>query len=55
MNITDQKKVCITCKREFSNRKSWESRGIWLEVKYCSKACNKFKDNITYKNRFKNK
>lgn len=51
-NIKLQTKKCITCSREFNNRKSWESRGLWKEVKYCSDACKKFKDNLNYKSKF---
>lgn len=32
-----QKKLCLVCARPFSWRKKWAD--CWLEVKYCSKAC----------------
>lgn len=34
-----EKKVCPVCKKEFTNRKKWSSRGVWEQVKYCSKRC----------------
>ncbi len=52
-NLKLQTKICLTCKREFQNRKSWEIRGQWEEVRYCSKSCAKFKDNVIYINKFK--
>jgi hypothetical protein len=36
-------KPCLTCGRPFANRKSWESRGQWEEIKYCSDKCRKNK------------
>jgi len=32
-------KICEQCGRPFENRKSWAERGIWEEIKYCSKRC----------------
>jgi hypothetical protein len=32
-------KVCPTCKRAFSNRKRWRSRGMWDQVIYCGESC----------------
>jgi hypothetical protein len=34
-------KNCPVCKRDFMNRKKWESRGLWPFIIYCSKACRK--------------
>ena len=34
-------KVCRQCNRSFSNRKKWESRGIWDKIVYCSDKCRK--------------
>ncbi len=36
-----QTKICPVCNRPFSNRKKWQSRGLWPSVVYCSKACSK--------------
>ncbi len=36
-----ESKICPICHRVFENRKTWESRGIWDQVKYCSKKCRK--------------
>jgi len=36
-----ESKICPICNRPFENRKTWESRGIWDQVKYCSKKCRK--------------
>ncbi|MEC7802686.1 MAG: DUF2256 domain-containing protein [Verrucomicrobiota bacterium] len=38
-NIKNQTKVCPRCGRSFSNRKKWQSRGIWDQVLYCSVKC----------------
>jgi hypothetical protein len=40
---TTESKECIVCKRLFYNNKSYKSRGIWAEVKYCSDRCRKNK------------
>ncbi|MEC8420622.1 MAG: DUF2256 domain-containing protein [Verrucomicrobiota bacterium] len=37
--IKSQIKICRKCGRSFSNRKKWQSRGIWNEVVYCSDKC----------------
>lgn len=42
--IKNQTKVCIGCNREFNNRKRWNSRGLWEEIKYCSDKCRKNKN-----------
>lgn len=34
-------KICTTCGLPFLWRKKWEKE--WLNVKYCSKKCNKKK------------
>ncbi|MBC7581536.1 DUF2256 domain-containing protein [Aeromicrobium sp.] len=34
-------KICPACERPFSNRKKWQSRGLWPSIIYCSKACQK--------------
>ncbi|MCX8009022.1 MAG: DUF2256 domain-containing protein [Patescibacteria group bacterium] len=36
-------KVCIVCKRSFTNRKKWKRRNIWENVLYCSDGCRKRK------------
>ncbi|MBY0309755.1 DUF2256 domain-containing protein [Patescibacteria group bacterium] len=36
-------KLCLACKRPFTNRKSWKSRGQWDGVLYCSDRCRKQK------------
>jgi len=36
-----ESKICPICNRPFENRKTWASRGIWEQVKYCSKKCRK--------------
>lgn len=41
VDIKKQTKICLVCKREFSNRKTWESRGQWDSVVYCSSKCQK--------------
>ena len=38
-SIKNQTKICPKCGRPFSNRKKWESRGIWKEIIYCSDRC----------------
>lgn len=38
-SIKNQTKICPRCGRPFSNRKKWESRGIWKEIIYCSDRC----------------
>ncbi|MEN9852089.1 MAG: hypothetical protein RI996_32 [Candidatus Parcubacteria bacterium] len=38
-----QIKICPSCQRPFTNRKRWESRGIWNEIVYCSDRCRKAK------------
>jgi hypothetical protein len=40
-------KTCPVCKRPFSNRKKWASRGLWPSIVYCSKACRKKSASIT--------
>lgn len=45
-NLKSQIKECIVCKRPFTNRKRWESRGQWDQIKYCSAGCKKHKDKI---------
>ena len=37
------RKICPVCKREFSWRKKWERD--WENVIYCSKLCQKKKNN----------
>jgi hypothetical protein len=32
-------KICVVCGKPFENRKKWKLRGIWDEIKYCSKRC----------------
>ncbi|NCP67209.1 DUF2256 domain-containing protein [bacterium] len=39
MNLKAQTKICLVCHRPFNNRKKWESRGLWPEIKYCSEKC----------------
>jgi len=34
-------KICPVCKRIFTNRKKWEKRGVWENVKYCSDKCRR--------------
>ena len=36
-------KICVVCGRSFSWRKKWERN--WLNVKYCSKKCQKYRNN----------
>jgi hypothetical protein len=36
-------KVCACCNRPFAWRKKWKT--VWSEVKYCSDACRKLKNN----------
>ena len=38
-------KICIICKRPFNWRKKWSK--VWNEVKYCSNACKKKKNNLS--------
>ncbi|RMD77345.1 DUF2256 domain-containing protein [Candidatus Dojkabacteria bacterium] len=46
-----QVKVCVNCKRPFQNRKKWNLRRVWHEVKYCSDRCRKeFRKKTLYKN-----
>lgn len=47
-----ESKICVVCKRPFSNRKRYASRGQWNEVKYCSDACRKHKSNPEYLKKF---
>jgi hypothetical protein len=44
MDIKQQTKICPVCLRSFSNRKKWDSRGLWDKIVYCSDACK----NKTY-------
>ncbi|MDZ7706733.1 MAG: DUF2256 domain-containing protein [Trueperaceae bacterium] len=32
-------KTCAACGRPFSNRGKWRRRGVWDEVRYCSRGC----------------
>lgn len=32
-------KICLFCKKPFSNRKKWSSRDQFDTVKYCSNKC----------------
>ncbi|MFN2323746.1 MAG: DUF2256 domain-containing protein [Trueperaceae bacterium] len=32
-------KTCATCDRPFADRGKWRRRGVWDEVRYCSKGC----------------
>lgn len=41
---TKESKECVVCSRLFFNNKSYTSRGIWDEVKYCSDRCRKEKN-----------
>lgn len=43
-DLKKQKKICKACGREFSNRAKWDKRGIWDQVKYCSKRCKNSKN-----------
>jgi hypothetical protein len=36
-----ESKICPVCRRPFSNRKKWSSRGIWDSIKYCSERCRR--------------
>jgi hypothetical protein len=36
-------KICLQCLRPFNWRKKWEK--CWEDVKYCSDACRKNKNN----------
>lgn len=36
-------KFCQTCARPFADRKSWQSRGISDQIRYCSAACRRSK------------
>ncbi|MBT0567102.1 DUF2256 domain-containing protein [Williamsia sp. CHRR-6] len=36
-----ESKTCVVCGRPFDNRKRWEGRGQWDEVRYCSQACRR--------------
>ena len=51
-NIEDQVKICPVCNRNFNNRKKWNTRNIWGQIVYCSKACQKNKNNLEYKKKF---
>ncbi len=35
-------KICLKCNRTFSWRKKWQK--VWDQVKYCSKGCQKHKN-----------
>ncbi|TNE60394.1 MAG: DUF2256 domain-containing protein [Bacteroidetes bacterium] len=37
-------KICPVCGRPFSWRKKWARE--WEQVKYCSKRCREYKNNI---------
>lgn len=41
---TKESKDCLVCGRLFFNNKSYSSRGIWDEVKYCSDRCRREKN-----------
>ncbi len=43
---TKESKDCIVCGRLFFNNKSYSSRGIWDEVKYCSDRCRRNKKSV---------
>lgn len=43
---TKESKECVVCNRLFFNNKSYTSRGIWPEVKYCSDRCRREKNKI---------
>jgi hypothetical protein len=43
---TKESKECLVCGRLFYNNKSYISRGIWSEVKYCSDKCRREKNKI---------
>ena len=45
MDLKAQTKICPVCKRPFHNRKKWESRGLWPEIKYCSERCRNRTDS----------
>ncbi|MEI6741852.1 MAG: DUF2256 domain-containing protein [bacterium] len=40
-NSKKQTKICAVCKKPFTNRKKWASRGQWAQIKYCSDRCRK--------------
>lgn len=42
--LQNQTKICIVCNKSFNNRKRWNSRGQWDQVKYCSDKCRKNKN-----------
>ena len=44
--LKKQIKECPRCGRYFSNRKKWESRGIWKLVVYCSDKCRLLKNKV---------
>lgn len=43
---TKESKECLVCNRLFFNNKSYTSRGIWPEVKYCSDRCRREKNKL---------
>jgi hypothetical protein len=43
---TKESKECLVCGRLFFNNKSYASRGIWDEVKYCSDRCRRNKNKV---------
>ncbi len=40
-NVKSQVKICPVCRREFHNRKKWQSRGLWPSIVYCSERCRR--------------
>ncbi|WP_081719589.1 DUF2256 domain-containing protein [Salinispira pacifica] len=46
MRISEQQKICPVCGRPFSNRKRWDSRGQWEQIKYCSDSCRRKRKHI---------
>ncbi|HEY9277418.1 MAG TPA: DUF2256 domain-containing protein [Methylotenera sp.] len=36
-------KICLICRRPFAWRKKWKA--VWDDVKYCSDACRKHRNN----------
>lgn len=45
-----QTKICLICKKPFTNRKKWKQRNQFEQVKYCSQRCRNKPKNEKRKN-----
>ncbi|MCP9272154.1 DUF2256 domain-containing protein [Mycolicibacterium arenosum] len=37
----EETKTCPVCRRPFTNRRKWRTRGVWDRVVYCSERCRR--------------